>query len=200
MPVYPATLQHIPILMEESVVLLHGRQLRTTLQNIHRRKYGHNDVKAANMFVSATGEEQLTACTYPNLVCVPCFINLGFQPPPYWHKLVLVACFHPFCAFINSVHAGECILGDFGSALRLGQHTHEHTATHWPAEFESTSLSLHATSAAVDFFQLAVTLLERTGRYVLTDNPKPARCQEAINRLQNAELRSFVLEHLQPQD
>ncbi len=78
MPVYPATLQHIPIPEEESVVLIHGRQLRSTLQNIHRRNYGHNDVKAANVFVSATGEAQLTACTCPSLLCVPCFMNLGY--------------------------------------------------------------------------------------------------------------------------
>ncbi len=119
---------------------------------------------------------------------------------PYWHKLDLVSCFHPFCAFTNSVHAGDCILGDFGSALQLGKHTREHTPTHWPAEFESTSLSLDETSAAVDFFQLAVTLLERTDCYASADNPTPAKCRDAIARLQNAELRSFVLELLQFQE
>ena len=56
MPVYPATLQHIPAPMQESVVLTFGRQLKTSLQNVHLKGYGHNDVKAANVFVSATGE------------------------------------------------------------------------------------------------------------------------------------------------
>ena len=101
---------------------------------------------------------------------------------------------------MGSLHAGDCILGDLGSALQLGQHMHEHTSTHWPAEFENTTLSLHETSVAVEFFQLAVTLLERTGRFVLTDNSRPADCREAIARLQNAELRSLVLELLQSQE
>ena len=103
-------------------------------------------------------------------------------------------------ACVSLVHAGACILGDFGSALQLGQHTCEHTPTHWPAEFENTSLSLNETSVAVDFFQLTVTLLERTGCFVLTGNPTPAKCRESISRLQNPELSSFVTELLQPQE
>lgn len=98
------------------------------------------------------------------------------------------------------MHAGDCILGDFGSALQLGQHTREHMPTHWPAEFENTSLSLYETSVAVDFFQLTVTLLELTGCFVLTDNPTPAKCRESISSLQNLELSSFVSELLQPQE
>lgn len=148
MPVYPATLQHMPIPMAESVVLFYGRQLKSTLQIVHSKNYGHNDVKAANVFISSRG---------------------------------------------------DCILGDFGSAMLLGRHTREHTPTHWPAEFENTSLSLHETSVAVDFFQLTVTLLERTGCYILTGNPTPAKCRESLSRLQNPELSSFVSELLQPQ-
>ena len=98
------------------------------------------------------------------------------------------------------MHAGGCILGDFGSALQLGRHISEHTPTHWPAEFENTSLSLYETSVAVDFLQLTVTLLERTGYFVLTDNPTPAKCRESISRLQNPELSCFVSELLQPQE
>ena len=98
------------------------------------------------------------------------------------------------------MHAGDCVLGDFGSALQLGRHAREHTSTHWPAEFENTSLSLYETSVAVDFFQLTVTLLERTGCFVLTDSPTPARCRESVSRLQNPELSSFVSELLQPQE
>ena len=58
MPVYPATLQHIPAPMQESVILTFGRQLKTSLQNVHQKGYGHNDVKAANVFISTTGEQQ----------------------------------------------------------------------------------------------------------------------------------------------
>ena len=63
MPVYPATLQHMPIPMAESVVLSCGRQLKCTLQIVHSKNYGHNDVKAANVFISSTGKQQLIACT-----------------------------------------------------------------------------------------------------------------------------------------
>ena len=58
MPVYPATLQHIPAPMKESVILTFGRQLKTSLQHVHQKGYGHNDVKAANIFISAAGERQ----------------------------------------------------------------------------------------------------------------------------------------------
>ena len=58
MPVYPATLQHIPAPIQEPVILILGRQLKTSLQNVHQKGYGHNDVKAANVFISATGERQ----------------------------------------------------------------------------------------------------------------------------------------------
>jgi len=58
MPVYPATLQHIPAPMQESVILTFGRQLKTSLQNVHQKGYGHNDVKASNIFITATGERQ----------------------------------------------------------------------------------------------------------------------------------------------
>ncbi len=59
MPMYPATLSHIPISMDESAVLICGKKLKTTLQDIHARGYGHNDVKAANVFISETGEQSI---------------------------------------------------------------------------------------------------------------------------------------------
>ena len=188
MPVYPATLQHMPIPMAESIVLSNGRQLKSTLQIVHSKNYGHNNVKAANVSISSIGKQQLIACT-----CSKFFVY-GYKPVPNQQKLTCST------ACVSLVHAGDCIPGNFGSALPLGQHTREHTPTHWPAEFENTDMSFYETSFAVDFFQLTVTLLERTGCLVLTDNPTPAKCQESISRLQNPALSGCVSELLQPQD
>lgn len=95
--------------------------------------------------------------------------------------------------------AGECILGDFGSALKLGKHKWEHTSTHWPAQLENPLLSLNETSVAIDFFQLVVTLLERTGHLDLTDGPTTAKCRDAISKLESREVTTFISEVLQPQ-
>ena len=80
MPVYPATLQHIPAPMQESVILTFGRQLKTSLQNVHKEGYGHNDIKAANVFISATGERQPVTsfvCVHAYLMCIStCFWTL----------------------------------------------------------------------------------------------------------------------------
>ena len=84
------------------------------------------------------------------------------------------------------MYAGEYWLGDLGSACHLGQRAHEHTLTHWPAE------SASITSAAIDFFQLAVTLLNRAGKCELTSSPSLAKCQESTDQLANEELKSFV--------
>ena len=101
------------------------------------------------------------------------------------------------------MYAGECILGDFGSALELGKHSHEHTPTHWPAQLENPRLnprlSLNETSAAIDFFQLVVTLLERTGCLDLTGYPTTAKCRAAMAKLQSREVSTFMSELLQPQ-
>lgn len=59
MPMYPATMAHIPTPMDESAVLVCGKKLKTTLQDIHARGYGHNDVKASNVFISKTGEQSM---------------------------------------------------------------------------------------------------------------------------------------------
>ena len=68
MPVYPATLQHIPIPMTESVVLSYGRQLKPTLQIVRSKNYGHHDVKVGNVSTSSTGKQ----CTcFKLFVCWP---------------------------------------------------------------------------------------------------------------------------------
>ena len=100
---------------------------------------------------------------------------------------------------INCVYAGECILGDFGSAQKLGKHSHEHTPTHWPAQLENPLLRLHETSVAIDFFQLAITLLDRTGHLNLADYPTTAKSRAAIAKLQSREVNTFMSELLQPQ-
>ncbi|DBA89314.1 TPA: Protein kinase, membrane associated tyrosine threonine 1 [Trebouxia sp. C0005] len=148
MPLYPSTLQHLPVPMDAPVVLACGKQLESTLKQIHNAGYGHNDVKAANVFISASG---------------------------------------------------DCILGDFGSALTLGRRAREDTPTHWPATLENPNLSLYSTSEAIDFFQLAVTLLERAGVFKLENDPTPAKCRAAIATLKDTELQSFVLGLLQHQ-
>ena len=87
---------------------------------------------------------------------------------------------------MSCVYAGEYVLGDLGSACHLGQRAHEHTLTHWPAE------SASITSAAIDFFQLAVTLLNRAGKYELTNSPSFTKCLESTDLLANEELKSFI--------
>ena len=56
MPLYPATLQHVPRPMDEARVLECGRQLKTTLDAVHHKGYGHNDIKAGNVFLDQDGE------------------------------------------------------------------------------------------------------------------------------------------------
>lgn len=149
MPVYCATLNHIPKPMEESRVLSCGKELKETLELIHKRGYGHNDIKAANIFLDSEG---------------------------------------------------RCILGDFGSAQRLGVHTKESTPTHWPSQHEKGVLSLLETSKAIDFFLLAVTLLERTGCYELNESsPTLLALQEATARLTHKDLQRFVEDLLSQQ-
>ena len=93
------------------------------------------------------------------------------------------------------------MLGDFGSAQKLGVHAKEMTITHWPAELDSNpGVEVLETSAAVDMFQLAVTLLECAGVYSPTmspgNPPKPVAIREAAVQLISDELRSFVLQLL----
>ena len=55
MPLYPATLQHVPCPVDAACLLRFGEQLRATLASIHKVGYGHNDVKAANVFLDNEG-------------------------------------------------------------------------------------------------------------------------------------------------
>ena len=52
---------------------------------------------------------------------------------------------------------------------------------------------------SVDYFQLVVTLMERTGHLDLTGPPTTAKCRAAAKNLQNAEVAMFMAELLQPQ-
>lgn len=91
------------------------------------------------------------------------------------------------------------MLGDFGSAQKLGNHAREMTRTHWPAELESNpGAEVLETSVAVDLFQLAVTLLECTNVLSLNNSepPRPAAIRAAARHLISDELRSFVLQLL----
>ena len=56
MPLYPATLQHVPRPLDLACVLDCGKQLKFTLDVIHRKGYGHNDIKAGNIFLDQNGE------------------------------------------------------------------------------------------------------------------------------------------------
>ncbi|KAJ9510986.1 hypothetical protein QJQ45_027885 [Haematococcus lacustris] len=56
MPLYPATLQHVPCPMDTACLLRCGQQLKNTLDCIHDKGYGHNDIKAANVFLDSKGE------------------------------------------------------------------------------------------------------------------------------------------------
>lgn len=57
--IVPAILQDMPVPMDESAVLICGKKLKATLQTIHARGYGHNDVKAANVFITSEGEHSM---------------------------------------------------------------------------------------------------------------------------------------------
>lgn len=101
---------------------------------------------------------------------------------------------------IGNAYVGECILGDFRAAQELGQEVLEATTTHWPGRLENPSLSLYHTSAAIDFFQLTITLLERADALELYTRPTPASCRAAISNLKDAELQSFLSGLLQHQE
>ena len=47
--------------MKAPVVLAYGKRLDFTLKQVHRAGYGHNRVKAANMCISASSEQQLSS-------------------------------------------------------------------------------------------------------------------------------------------
>ncbi len=94
------------------------------------------------------------------------------------------------------VVAGHCILGDFGSAQKLGRARQEWTNTHWPAAMDQEDISVEHTSQAVDFFLLAVTLLDRAGVHKLGPGPTSAMLRDSASKLKSEELRKLVLELL----
>lgn len=147
MPLYPATLQHVPRPMDPAAVLKCGQQLKSTLDSIHNKGYGHNDVKAPNVFLDTEG---------------------------------------------------NCVLGDFGAAQKLDAVPNERTNTHWPAELDGGG-DTSKTSVAVDYFLLAVTLLERAGAHELVMDTTAAMLRAAAGKLVKPELRDFVLNLLAPQ-
>ena len=56
MPIYPSTLHHMERPVDEAIVLQCGLELKPTLQAIHKKDYGHNDIKASNIFLDQSGE------------------------------------------------------------------------------------------------------------------------------------------------
>ncbi|KAL6763287.1 hypothetical protein V8C86DRAFT_1783980 [Haematococcus lacustris] len=49
-------LQHVPCPMDTACLLRCGQQLKNTLDCIHDKGYGHNDIKAANVFLDSKGD------------------------------------------------------------------------------------------------------------------------------------------------
>ena len=62
-----------------AAVLICGKKLKTTLQDIHARGSGHNDVKAANVFIPETDEQIM-------------------QPLPSCEYVIHRACIHKTCS------------------------------------------------------------------------------------------------------
>ncbi len=69
MPLYSCTLQHVPIPVDEAVLCKAGGLLRDTLKHVHSKGYGHNDVKAANIFLDAEGEHIVVSKQASNASC-----------------------------------------------------------------------------------------------------------------------------------
>jgi serine/threonine protein kinase len=58
MPIYPATLQHIPCLSPAAALKIGGDVL-AALQHMHKCGFGHCDVKAPNIFINYSGDALL---------------------------------------------------------------------------------------------------------------------------------------------
>ena len=65
MPIYPSTLHHMERPVDEAIVLQCGLELKPTLQAIHKKDYGHNDIKASNIFLDQSGE--LISCSHTSI-------------------------------------------------------------------------------------------------------------------------------------
>eukprot|EP00197_Chlamydomonas_leiostraca_P010294 CAMPEP_0202884914 /NCGR_PEP_ID=MMETSP1391-20130828/41393_1 /ASSEMBLY_ACC=CAM_ASM_000867 /TAXON_ID=1034604 /ORGANISM="Chlamydomonas leiostraca, Strain SAG 11-49" /LENGTH=360 /DNA_ID=CAMNT_0049568147 /DNA_START=60 /DNA_END=1142 /DNA_ORIENTATION=+ len=59
MPLYPATLQHVPVPMDAAGALKVGREVKDVLDNMHQAGWFHNDVKAPNIFLDNDGTAHL---------------------------------------------------------------------------------------------------------------------------------------------
>ena len=58
MPLYPATLQHLPDLADDDALVV-GTQVLSALSYMHDAGLGHCDVKAPNIFLDADGSAHL---------------------------------------------------------------------------------------------------------------------------------------------
>lgn len=55
MPVYPATLQHVPHLTPSAALKI-GSDMKAALQHLHLCELAHCDVKAPNIFINSNGD------------------------------------------------------------------------------------------------------------------------------------------------
>lgn len=81
------------------------------------------------------------------------------------------------------------MVGDWGGAGEAGTRPKEMTATHWPA-------GQLVSSPETDKFLLAVTLLEKMAVFQLGDTPDKANLQDSAARLDNKDLRAWILAKL----
>jgi serine/threonine protein kinase len=58
-PVYPATLQHLPRPYKQDRVLRIGRELIQALAHVHASGLVHCDIKASNIFVGYDGKRAI---------------------------------------------------------------------------------------------------------------------------------------------
>lgn len=98
MPIYPATLQQVPKPMDEHAVLACGQRLEAVLRQIHEKGYGHNDIKASNIFLSEKEAHLITVFKAPAQDPILLFI-CGCD--------LITSCFFPL---IFSFHLFLCIL------------------------------------------------------------------------------------------
>jgi serine/threonine protein kinase len=145
MPLYPATMHHMPCLTEPDALQL-GQQLLAALGHMHACGLAHCDIKAPNVFIDA---------------------------------------------------AGAAHLGDFGAARSIGADVEEQTPSHVPVD-AGGKLDVGKASPALDFFLLAVTLMERLGWLQLGRRQLTmSMVDDGMRKATTASLREFLL-HLLP--
>ncbi|KAG5193173.1 hypothetical protein JKP88DRAFT_240806 [Tribonema minus] len=95
---------------------------------------------------------------------------------------------------------GTRYLGDFGSSVELGQELQEVTYSHLPGGGPAVvRVSIDHASTALDFFALAVTLLDTVGATKRTVHyPDPVALVAIAQELENKELSEFVVTLIQP--